>query len=136
MENVAKWTLSTVLTVLVFLFGECDVALLSLIAAICLDYISGVAKAFIKGNLDSKVGFKGIVKKFLILCIVAVSVLADRLAGDTGLIRTMVIYYLVANEGLSIAENLAAVDILVPDFLKKRLEHLKRENEGGNTNEG
>ena len=41
----------------------------------------------------------------------------------------MVIYYLVANEGLSILENLGEIGIIVPDFLKKRLEQLKETEE-------
>ena len=70
-------------------------------------------------------------KKCSFLCLVAVSVIADRLAGDSGLIRSMVIYYLVANEGLSILENLGEMNIIVPEFLKDKLEQLK----GGNDNE-
>jgi toxin secretion/phage lysis holin len=59
------------------------------------------------------------------LGIVAIAVIIDRLIGDTGLIRNFIIYYLVANEGLSIIENLGEMDIIVPEFLKTKLEQLK-----------
>lgn len=41
----------------------------------------------------------------------------------------MVIWFLVANEALSILENLAAMDIVIPPFLKEKLEQLKGGNE-------
>ena len=70
---------------------------------------------------------KGILKKVGILCIVALSVVLDRLSGDTGAMRSLVIYYFVANEGLSILENLAEAGLPIPDFIKKALKALKKE---------
>ena len=59
------------------------------------------------------------------LCMVAIATIVDRIAGETGLIRTLIIYYLVANEGLSILENLGEMNILVPKILKDKLEQLR-----------
>ena len=118
-------------TAFIYVFGGLDIALQSLLIIMVIDYITGVLKAGKKKSLSSKIGLKGIKKKIGILCLVAVSVIADRLAGDSGLIRSMVIYYLVANEGLSILENLGEMNIIVPEFLKDKLEQLK----GGNDNE-
>jgi toxin secretion/phage lysis holin len=39
--------------------------------------------------------------------------------------RTAVIYFLLANEGISILENLARTGIPIPSFLKTILEQLK-----------
>ena len=47
------------------------------------------------------------------------------------MIRTLIIYYLVANEGLSILENLASMDILVPEILKSKLKQLRGDEEKG-----
>lgn len=135
MENVFKLITGGVATLFVYLFGGWDIALQSLVVAIVLDYVSGLAKGYTTGKLNSSVGFKGIVKKLAILCVVAVSVIVDRIAGDTGLIRNMVIYYLVANEGLSIVENLGEMNILIPDFLKAKLEQLQSNNKGGGNHE-
>ena len=112
-------------TTLVYIFGGLDVALQCLLVAIVIDYITGLIKSYKSANLNSKVGIKGLLKKVGILCLVALTVVIDRLTGNTGYVRTMVIYYLVANEGLSILENLGEVGIIVPEFLKKRLEQLK-----------
>lgn len=115
-------------TSLVYIFGGLDIALQCLLVAIVLDYITGLIKSFKSAKLNSKVGIKGLFKKVGILCLVALSVVMDKLTGNTGYVRTMIIYYLVANEGLSILENLGEIGIIVPEFLKNRLEQLKEEN--------
>ena len=122
-------TLATaeVCTILYFLFGEFDMSLQCLLVFIALDYISGLIKAFCTKTLSSKIGFKGILKKVGILAIVALSVSLDRLGGDTGAIRTLVIYYFVANEGLSVLENLAEAGIPIPKSIKKALKNIKKE---------
>ena len=62
------------------------------------------------------------------LVIVMLSVLVDRVTGNTGAIRTLVIYYFVANEGLSILENLGQAGIPIPKGIKKALKILKDQN--------
>ena len=122
-------TLATaeVCTILYFIFGEFDIALQCLLVFIALDYISGLIKAYCTKTLSSKIGFKGILKKVGILAIVALSVSLDRLAGNTGAMRTLVIYYFVANEGLSVLENLAEAGIPIPKSIKKALKSIKKE---------
>ena len=117
-------------TFLTFIFGDWDVALQCLVIAIALDYISGIIKAFINKELSSKIGLKGILKKVGVLVIVALAVLLDKITGGTGAIRTLVIYYFVANEGLSIIENLGEAGLPIPDVIKKALKSLKDESKG------
>ena len=112
-------------TIFIYLFGGIDVALTCLIVAIVLDYVSGMIKAYNKKQLSSKIGFSGILKKIGILILVMLSVLVDRVTGDTGAIRTLVIYYFVANEGLSVLENLGESGIPIPTAIKKALKVLK-----------
>jgi toxin secretion/phage lysis holin len=54
-------------------------------------------------------------------------VLVDRVTGESGAIRTLVIYYFVANEGLSILENLGECGLPIPKKLKEALKALKKE---------
>lgn len=117
-------------TFLTFIFGDWDVALQCLVIAIALDYISGIIKAFINKELSSKIGVKGILKKVGILVIVALAVLIDKVTGESGAVRTLVIYYFVANEGLSIVENLGEAGLPIPDVIKKALKSLKSESKG------
>ena len=127
MEKYICIALSFITTNIIYLLGGIDISLQCLIIAIVLDYISGVIKAFTLKQLSSKIGFKGLLKKIGILMIVMLGVLVDRVAGNTGAIRTLVIYYFVANEGLSILENIAITGVPIPNVLKKALKELKKE---------
>lgn len=128
MKEIYNSIIAIILTTFVYLVGELDVAMICLLVSIVLDYISGVIKAYVTKQLSSKTGFRGIVKKVAILIIVMLAVLVDRVTGDTGAIRTLVIYYFVANEGLSIIENLGQSGVPIPQSIKKALKALKKEN--------
>lgn len=125
MQQLIKSVVSVSITTLVYLLGDWDIALQSLIIVIILDYLTGISKSYVSKKLNSTRGIKGIVKKLSMLCMVAVAVIIDKIVGNTGIVRTLIIYYLVANEGLSIIENLGEMDIIVPNFLKEKLEQLK-----------
>lgn len=128
MREISNSIIATVCTGLVYLLGGFDVALSCLLIAIVLDYISGVIKAYVAKELSSKIGVKGIIKKVAVLLIVMLAVLVDRVTGETGAIRTLVIYYFVANEGLSVLENLAKAGVPVPQTIKKALKVMKKES--------
>ncbi|MBR4003567.1 MAG: phage holin family protein [Clostridia bacterium] len=125
MKEIINSITSFLLTTFVFLLGEIDIALVSLLIVMTLDYITGVLSAFYNKELSSKVGFKGLLKKFLYLVIIALSVRIDNLMGSSELIRTFVIYYFVANDGLSIVENAGEIGIKLPKKLIDALEQLK-----------
>lgn len=128
MKEIYNSVIAIVLTTFVYLVGGLDVAMITLLLAIVLDYISGVIKGYVTKQLSSQTGFRGIVKKVAILIIVMLAVLVDRATGETGAIRTLVIYYFVANEGLSIIENLGQAGVPIPQSIKKALKALKKEN--------
>lgn len=120
--------MSIVATTFVWLLGGVDVALQCLLVAIIIDYISGLIKAYNTKTLSSSIGFRGILKKVGILLIVMLAVLVDRVTINNGSIRTLVIYYFVANEGLSVLENLAEAGLPIPKTLKNALKVIKKEN--------
>lgn len=128
MKEIFNTVIAFLGTTFIYLFDGIDVAMTCLLIAIVIDYISGLIKAYECKVLSSKIGFRGILKKVGVLLVVMLAVLIDRVAGNTGAIRTLVIYYFVANEGLSIVENLAEAGIPVPKSLKKALKALKKEN--------
>ena len=127
MENWISAVLSVITTTFVWLIGGTDVAFICLIVAIVLDYISGIIKAYNTKTLSSSIGFRGILKKLGILVLVMLGVIVDRITVDNGGIRTLVIYYFVANEGLSILENLAQAGLPIPKKLKDALKVIKKE---------
>ena len=121
--------MSVILTTFIYLLGGVDVALQCLLVMIILDYISGIASAIYNKNLDSKIGLKGILKKFMYLVIVCVSVIIDKIVGNTGVVRTLVIYFFVANDGLSIIENMGKMGIPLPKKLNDTLNQLKNKGD-------
>jgi len=128
MKEIYNGIIAGFLTTFIYLVGGLDVALICLLVAIVLDYLSGLTKAYVTKQLSSQTGFRGIVKKVALLIVVMLAVLVDRVTGNTGAIRTLVIYYFVANEGLSIIENLGQAGVPIPQSIKKALKAMKKEN--------
>lgn len=91
-----------------------------------IDYISGVMAAYVNPNLalNSQRGFRGIIKKMMILLLVSLAHFVDKAVGQI-LVQTIVIWFFIGNEGLSIIENSAKAGLPVPEKLKATLEQLK-----------
>lgn len=115
----------------IYLMGGFDITIQCLLIVILADYITGVASAIYNKRLSSKVGLKGILKKFSYLGVVALSVVIDRLLGQANVFRTLIIYFFIANDGLSIVENMAEMNIKLPKKLIDILEQLKKEDKEG-----
>lgn len=126
MKYVISNVISVILTFLIYLLGGFDIALKSLLIVIVIDYATGILSAIYNKQINSKVGFKGILKKFSYLLIIALSVIVDNILGQSGTIRTLVIYFFVANDGISILENVAEMNIPLPPKLLETLEQLKK----------
>lgn len=129
MKHLICNIVSVILTTFVYLVGGFDIAIQSLLIVIVIDYLTGIASAIYNKELSSKIGLKGIIKKFCYLLIVALSVVIDNLLGQNGLIRSLVIYFFVANDGLSIIENMAEMGVKLPQKLIDSLEQIKKKGE-------
>ncbi|KEH91594.1 toxin secretion/phage lysis holin (plasmid) [Clostridium botulinum C/D str. BKT12695] len=127
-KNIFNTVIATTGTVLTWLFGTWDMALIVLITAMSLDYVMGIMCGYKDKNLSSSTGFKGLTKKFTILIILILAVCLDRLIGQGWVFRTLVIYFYVAIEGISILENAVKLGLEVPDALKDALVQLKQGN--------
>lgn len=121
--------ISIILTAFIYLVGGVDIALISLLIVMILDYITGVLSAIYNKKLNSKIGLKGILKKVSYLCIIALSVIIDNITGQIGVIRNLIIYFFVANDGISIIENIGKMNINLPKKLIDVLEQLKNKDE-------
>lgn len=99
-----------------------------LMITIGIDYITGVSKSYYKKELSSYIGLKGIVKKVGEISLICFVYVLDLVMSSNGYIFTSTSIILIANEGLSILENLGEMNIIVPKFIKKRLEILKNED--------
>ncbi len=105
--------------------GGCDGLMFALLAFVVIDYITGVMCAVVDKNLSSAVGFKGIFKKILIFALIGIGHILDLYIIKNGsVMRTAVIFFYMANEGLSLVENAAHLGLPIPAKLKDVLEQL------------
>lgn len=124
--NVFKTIIAAVGTWLTWLFGAWDKALAILILFMVLDYLTGVIRGYINKELSSDVGLKGIARKAVIFVVLIVAVALDRLlATGNWVFRTLVCYFYIANEGLSLIENCGSLGLPIPSKLKEALAQLK-----------
>ena len=119
--------------------GGWDAALSTLLILMAVDYVTGVLVAAVwhksaktdSGGVSSAAGFKGLLRKAVILLMVLLGAMMDRTMG-IDYVRTAVCLFYVANEGLSILENTAIMGVPYPAFVKNMLDALrKKTDEGG-----
>ncbi len=113
-----------------YLFGPWDALIIALVIFVVADYITGIAKAAVHGKLSSAVGFKGLLKKVMIFVLVMVGTVVDMaIPAANHAIRSAVIMFYIANEGLSILENAGQLGLPLPKALKNALEKIKEHTE-------
>lgn len=123
--------LSILGTLFTWLFGAWDLALMVLVTFMVLDYATGLIKGYLTKKLSSSTGWEGIARKSIIFIVLFMAVMLDRLLNaGTWVFRTLVCYFYIANEGLSILENCSVIGLPIPPKIQEALEQLKnRENE-------
>ena len=131
MDKIFNWT-STVIGIVggffAAIFGQWDSILWALLVIMVLDYLTGVIKAVYTKNISSEVGFKGLLKKITVLIIVALSNVLQQITGDNVAIREIVIMFYVANEGISVLENVAVIYPRMPKAIKDILLQIRDSN--------
>ena len=112
------------------------VPLIVLIVVMIIDYLSGMAQAYVSRTLNSRIGIVGILKKVGYLATVAVAIIADYIISEALMllgtniklsyyIGLVVTIWFIINELISILENLAEIGTPIPKFLKKIIKRLK-----------
>lgn len=133
MRNLFDIGFGWVAASITYLFGGWTGVLNVLILFMVLDYVSGLAVAAFfqasnkspSGGLSSKAGFQGLLKKVFTLVIIVVAYKVDTLVKAEGVIYMAVQYGYIANEGISILENLGSMGIPLPERLIDALDVLK-----------
>ena len=111
-----------------YILGGWDTLLKTLVILSAIDYLTGVMVAIFKGKLCSKTGYKGIIKKICMFCIVALASIVD-MTVNTQLIRNITIMFYISNEGISILENVGRTGVKYPKKLKDMLKQLNKERD-------
>ena len=132
-DNAQTLISGSVIVALVYLVGGLDNVFMALALFMAMDYISGVALAFKEGRANSQVGFWGIAKKTLMLFFVIIAVQLDGIANSPGYLRNAVLFFLIANEGISILENLGHLGLPVPPFILGALQKYNDKSNISNT---
>ena len=109
--------------------------LLVLVVVMIIDYITGWIVAILgnslkteSGHLDSNMAWKGLLKKGLALLVVLLGALLDKAVGQS-VFRNMCVWFYIANEALSILENLALAGVPFPKSVKRLLEQMREEHD-------
>lgn len=118
--------IATVGTAVSAWLGGWDAALKVLVVLMIVDYATGLLGAIKNKQVNSEVMYWGGIRKGVILAVVAIAVLLDELVGNTEpIMRTLVIYFYVAREGLSVTENLGKLGVPLPPVIVRVLEQLQ-----------
>ena len=120
-------TVSCIGTVFSYLVGW-NAVIEALLIAMLIDYMTGVLAAYINPHLalNSQKGFKGILKKIMILLLIVLAHELDHAIGQQ-VIQTVVVWFFLGNEGLSIIENAGKAGLPIPNKLRNTLEQLASE---------
>lgn len=118
------------------IFGGWTSAMTTLVIFMLIDYITGilVAAVFKKSNktedggLESKAGWKGLIRKFSTLLIVLISIRLD-IIFNTTIISNCVVFTFLANELLSLLENVGLMGIPLPSVLTEVISVLNKKGE-------
>lgn len=135
-DNIIQATVSVAIGALISYFNILLIPILVLIAVMLIDYITGLTSAHRNGELKSKTGLIGILKKVSYLVLVAVGGVVDYLicsglatAGFdfdvTYCCGLIVCVWLIINELISILENLSELGTPIPKFLVNIVHRLK-----------
>jgi len=119
-----KIVLAVALSGFSYLVGGYDKSIEALLILAVLDYVTGIVNAALKGELSSKIGMKGICKKFFMFAIIAMTVAVERFINQPESLHNLVVWFFVGNEAISIVENIEGY-IPLPPWLKKWLKKFR-----------
>ena len=112
--------------------GGWDTGLQTLVILMAVDYVTGVLCALVwkkslkstNGTFESNASFRGLIRKMVILLCVLVACRVDVYTG-TDMARDAVILFFIANDGLSIVENLGIMGVPIPPAIQNAFAALK-----------
>jgi len=131
--SVSEAVLAAFLAGVAQIYGGWTSGMTLLVTGMAIDYISGLIVAAVfhnskkteTGRLESRAGWKGLIRKGMILAIVLVAARVD-MTLNTDFIRDAVVIGFITNEIISIVENAGLMGIPIPKALMNMIELLKR----------
>lgn len=108
-----------------FIFGGWETGVQILFICMIMDFVLGIMSGTKEHALSSEKGFKGLKKKFTVIIILILAVLLDRLLKQEWVFRTLVIYFYIGMEGISILENATKLGVPFPTKVQNILIQLR-----------
>ena len=120
-------------------FGGWNEAMTTLCIFMLTDYVTGLIVAGVfknstktnDGGLESKAGFKGLMRKFAVLLLVLIACRLDMMF-DTSFVKDCVIIAFIVNETISITENIGLMGVPIPKVIEKAITLLNEKGEEKN----
>lgn len=124
---------------IVSILGGWDSALQTLLIFMAADYVTGLIVAGVfhnsqktdTGTLESRAGFKGLIRKCMILFFIIIANRVDLLMG-VSYFRECVIISFITNELISIIENAGLMGVPIPPIITNAIDVLKKKGEKPN----
>jgi toxin secretion/phage lysis holin len=140
LKNTVCAVLGILLSAIAQLFGGWDAALVTLVIFMAVDYVTGLLTAAVfhrsekteDGTLESRAGWKGLIRKGFSLLVVLVACRLDAAIGSD-FVRDAAVIGFTVNEALSIVENAGLMGVPVPRVIVSAI-HVLREREERNGN--
>jgi len=133
-KNVFCSFMGIVGTTIISALGGYDVMIETLLFFMVVDYLTGLYIAGVlhkspktkSGGLSSTKGYHGLVKKVMVLVLVAVMYRVDLLF-NIDYLRNGSIIAFCFQEGISIIENAGLMGVAIPDVVKRGIDLLNKE---------
>jgi toxin secretion/phage lysis holin len=110
--------------------GDWDTVLKLVVLLMIIDYVTGLAGALKTRTVNSDVMFWDGVRKGIVLLVVVLAVMCDQFVGNsTPIFRTLVLYFYIGREGVSVVENMGTLGVPLPTVLTNFLEQFHQKNE-------
>lgn len=126
--NITKTIIAIILGRVSMLLGGFDLMLSTMVGFMFTDYILGVYAAKVNNEVNSKIGYRGIARKIFMLVPIGLAYSLDVLL-KTDMLRNTAIVFYIANDGISILENLGKAGVKIPKKLRDALVQLNDEAE-------
>lgn len=116
--------------------GGWDTLLKAVVIFVILDVLTGLISAIVSRSINSKISYVGLLKKTALFIMVGFANTVDTflLIDGDGYFRMICVTLILANEGISIIENLAKCGVPIPKKLISFFETL-RDQKGEDTSE-
>ena len=143
MKDYVCFAIGAIGSMIASLFGGWDASLQTLVIFMAIDYITGLIVAGVfhaspkteTGTLESRAGWKGLIRKGETLLIVLVACRLDAVMGSN-FVRDAAVIAFVANETISIIENAGLMGLPIPEVIIKAVDILKQKAESSTEQKG